>query len=231
METDQKHIREVRERLDQLRALAPIRINFRDRSRTHKLPWKVESVQAALLMRTLEISEVSFNHLVDEKIVPGFILVRSAFETVAVHYWLYRKVSKSIADDDVKELNEGVLKAAIGTKDPKLKERFDWTVDAINVLTAFGALEKDFEKLREHYDHLSDFAHPNHLGVVAAYSADTTDGIGQEFRPNARGSAPSMGFTLLLLVLEISLHTLEELNELLDPLARLAERKLPRKPD
>lgn len=181
-----------------------------------KIPFKIGSIHATLYKRSVEIGEVSLTLYNTFKVIPAFILTRQSIETTALMYRLSKKLEESVATKEWDGLDEFIMVTMFGSR------MDDATYAATNVLTAIDQLDKLVEGIREQYDTLSEYVHPNQLGVLYGYGdLDKTN-----YTLTIRGSHSlprMMGLPLLLGSLKLSqlffrkvVRFTEELNILLE---------------
>jgi hypothetical protein len=107
-------------------------------------------------------------------------MARSLFETGAIVRHLTDSIQKASDDKDVDALDKVIMSVGFG-------ERLGWLASegyqALNVLTVIDKMDKSVfhdkqPRFRNTYDFLSEFVHPNHLGILGLYS----DNFPKEYR-------------------------------------------------
>ena len=92
------------------------------------------------------------------------ILARAVLEATAVLFSLAEDVEGIAKGKDVGDFERRLNAMLVGSRNRKTP------VDAINILTHLKKMDKSFEGILEHYDSLSELAHPNFAGVVNSYA-------------------------------------------------------------
>ncbi|MDP3823080.1 MAG: hypothetical protein Q8R33_16545 [Burkholderiales bacterium] len=158
-----------------------------------KLPYKATSFREVLIHRVSDIADVAIDLYEKDRLVPAFIVTRAVVETTAVIYWLYQKSREFLEKQDEKSFDEFLMKGLLGSKDGTTE------FESYNVLTAVDYLDKEFPDLRDMYNTLCEFTHPNWSGVMGSYSRIEKRKfllhLGREFRkpPLAFGLGPLIG--------------------------------------
>ena len=129
-----------------------------------KLPYKASSFRAVLIHRISDLADVAVDLYASSRLVPAFIVTRSVVETSSVVYWLYQKSLEFLEKQDEEAFDEFLMKGMLGSKDGTTK------FESYNVLTAVNYLDKEFSGLRDMYNTLCEFTHPNWSGVMGSYS-------------------------------------------------------------
>lgn len=135
------------------------------------VPYKVRDVLQVALRRNLELAKAFVSVFNAELYIPLFVLARAVVETGALALDVWDRVNDIGRAGDrtgLPALDEHLAKALLGAKtsitpDSKMYE-------APNVLTLMDRLSRKHALgLRSQYDALSEFAHPNFLGMIATY--------------------------------------------------------------
>lgn len=93
------------------------------------------------------------------------ILLRSAFETVAVLIYLNQLTRKVLASDlSFHEFSEKTSKLRLGSRDGST------THQAINIITVIENCDKRYPGIKALYGALSESTHPNYEGASIGYS-------------------------------------------------------------
>jgi hypothetical protein len=158
-----------------------------------KLPYKATSFREVLIHRISDIADVAVELYESNRLVPAFIATRALVETTAMLYWLHQKPSEFLEKPDEDAYDKFLMKGMLGSKDRTTK------AESYNVLTAVDRLDKKFKGLRQMYDTLCEFTHPNWSGVMGSYSRIDKDtyilylGKEQAHPPLAFGLGPLIG--------------------------------------
>ena len=131
------------------------------------------------LLQSLQRSRCLFNGLIDcvnqTHVVLAYLATRAHFETtgsVAYLLWNLRRFYKS--EISYREIEDVLAKLALGIKTFPDKEIPPVRIEPINVLTQIDVADKLFKDsegmnlriFRQCYDFLSEFCHPNMLGLM-----------------------------------------------------------------
>ena len=158
-----------------------------------KIPYKASSFREVLIHRLSDLADVAIELYETNRLIPAFIVTRSIVETTAVTYWLYQKSYEFIEKHNDEAFNEFLMKGMLGSKDGTTN------YESYNVLTAIDRLDKEFPGLRDMYNSLCEFTHPNWSGVMGSYSRTEKEKyllhLGKEHRPPplAFGLGPLIG--------------------------------------
>lgn len=158
-----------------------------------KLPYKSASFREMLIHRISDIADVAIDLYENDSLVPAFIETRAVVETTAMVYWLYQRSCEFLEKPDEDCFDEFLMKGMLGSRDGMTKH------ESYNVLTAVDRLDKEFNGLRQMYDTLCEFTHPNWSGLMGSYSKLDKEKyllhLGKEHRkpPLAFGLGPLIG--------------------------------------
>lgn len=98
-------------------------------------------------------------------VLGGRILLRSAFETIAVLIYLNQQMEKVVAGTvNFHAFSKKTEALVMGSRDESTP------LDAINILTMLDAADKKYVGIRKLYDRLSETAHPNYAGLSEGYT-------------------------------------------------------------
>ncbi len=153
----------ARERVEEISASLPTRVDPAGLTLKSKLPFKALSLREVLIHRVSELAECAMEQFETNRIVSAFVLARAVLETVALIYWLHKKLLEFFDSKDIVALDDFLMKAMLGSKDEST------AVDSYNVLTAVDHVDKEYENFRTMYDSLCEFTHPNWSGTLGAY--------------------------------------------------------------
>lgn len=128
-----------------------------------KIPFKAISLREVLIHRVGELSMVAVDLYECNKLVSAFVITRAIVETVAMTYWLSKRVGEFLNSKDVQKLDEFLMRAMHGSRDGTTP------LESYNVLTAVDKMDKEYNGFRKMYDWLCEFTHPNWSGALGAY--------------------------------------------------------------
>jgi hypothetical protein len=133
------------------------------------------SIFQCLIRRTEEAVDGMRTAWNASNLLTAITMGRSLIETGATVRHFIDSVKEATRQRDVVALDRVVMNVGFGTRYEPFKGE-DQDYKAKNILTLIEAVDKSLFKdktprLREAYDRLSEFAHPNHLGLLGLYSA------------------------------------------------------------
>ncbi len=138
-----------------------------------KIPQKIFDLLQIGLRRNLELAASFINTFNSELFIPLFVIARAVLETGCLVYEFGSRVDHISKQNDntlLSDFDENVTKALLGVKsnlwggDPQ-------QCTAFNVLSIIDRLKKTkAPELRNWYDALSEYAHPNFHGMLAVYA-------------------------------------------------------------
>ncbi|MCE8537669.1 hypothetical protein KBY27_09385 [Ruegeria pomeroyi] len=147
---------------------------------TPKVAFKLLAYREALSWRAVELGEAAESSIQSGNYLSGVVLTRSLLECAAAYHFLCKKLRKCIDADSVEELDEAAMKLLLGSRWD------DWEFGPTNILTMIDGANKECPGIRENYDLLSEYAHPNYSGVARIFS-EPGDALGFRFGRYVRG--------------------------------------------
>jgi len=131
----------------------------------YKPTFEADYLREATMYRFIELIESSHTLYKAGLLVGSVVSARSAYETLAVMWYLNSKLSHLVKTKDLKHFSERMRSLILGwSKDEEFPEK-------TNVLTCIKSVDKELEgKFGRHYDMLSEYAHPNYSGTFGAYA-------------------------------------------------------------
>lgn len=138
-----------------------------------KAPWRSLMLREAVAWRTIDLLSQSLTLQASDGILGARILLRSAYETLALLVYLNQAMRSVVAGDlDFHRFSETTTKLVLGSRDKSTP------YDSINILTILSKADKRYPGLESSYIALSESAHPNYEGMVRGYStADQTSHV------------------------------------------------------
>lgn len=130
-----------------------------------KAPWRALLLRESVAWRVQDLLEQS--HLLSKTggVLGARILLRAAFETVAVLIYLNRSIRSVIAGNlDFHAFSEKTTRLLLGSRDKTTPH------EAISILTILEGADKRYPGLMEWYAALCESAHPNYEGLLFGYS-------------------------------------------------------------
>jgi len=159
----EKQLEEIEVFLKQLEDMAPTEIDEKYNEMENLMPFHVLILRDGLIHRVLDLSRSALEMYKNKNMIPGIVLTRSVFESVALIYFLSEKVDKYLSDRNIKNLDNFLERSTLGSKND------DTEYESINVLTAIDKLNRKYTGLRKLYNSLSEHAHPNWAGTFGSY--------------------------------------------------------------
>ena len=123
-------LKKAREQVNIISSCLPNRVEAAGLTLKSKLPFKALSLREVLIHRISELAECAMIKYEERKIVPAFVLTRAVIETVALIYWLHKKIAELLESKDIEKLDYFLMKAMLGSKDNTTN------IESYNVLTA-----------------------------------------------------------------------------------------------
>ncbi len=184
-----------------------------------RLPFKTQMIKTALAYRMVDTSEVAINLLRQKTLIPGYIMVRSAFETSALLFMVYERVNKAVKSKVLGDIDDYLNRASIGGRSPSTPTAPDGTrIEAFNILTAIDKLSNKFKNLRDEFEFLCEFAHPNCPGTLLSYGRLEKEQTMYFFSFDApyktQNEPASYGLNVLLIALAIFIHYYEKMEDI-----------------
>lgn len=129
-----------------------------------KAPFQLISVREALIWRTEELARSACDALEREDFTVAALLIRSIAESAAMTWYLL-EILENRKGYTPAELNDKLMRMFAGSKN-------GWAdgPEAISVLTFVERLNRNLPGFQAAYNSLSEYAHPNWLGVSGLYS-------------------------------------------------------------
>jgi hypothetical protein len=205
------HLCEARQRVENIRAHLPSSISVAALGVQSKAPYLLLCIREALIWRTEELGRCACDALAKDDIAAGILLTRAVFESTALIWRL-----KAILDDRHKytsgDLQDTLERMLLGWKnDPEFPQAF-------NILTVIDRLDKQFPGVRERYDELSEFAHPNWSGVFGLFSVTDRETYTTQFGRGLRrtpSAAKETAASALAAYLELFDHAYNSISDTL----------------
>ncbi len=127
--------------------------------------FNIDIHREAVLHRFIDLADSSINLLDNSFYIPALVTLRAAQETLSILVYINIKLGIFIKDKNLAILLSCMKRLSMGWKGD------DEFPDMINVLTCIDSVDKKYDVgFREHYNMLSETAHPNWSGVMGAYS-------------------------------------------------------------
>jgi len=130
-----------------------------------KSPWQALLLRESVAWRLQDLLEQSHTLSALSKLLGARILLRSAFETLAVLIYLNQSIqSVTRGNLDFYVFSSTINRLLLGSRDKSTPH------ESLNILKVLKSADKRYPSLFEWYEDLSETAHPNYRGMLAAYS-------------------------------------------------------------
>lgn len=207
--TEEELLKQVKRLRKYLHDNLPRSLSPEDVSTISKSALKAHIVRAVLLHRADELTKTALDLYQQHKLVSGLVVVRSAFETAALLYFVCKKLRDAVQTKNVDNIDETLMKVLFGQR------RNGTEVRAVSILTAIDHLDKETRIdgkgcVRYLYDELCEFAHPNWSGTAGYYARMDSDSFFTTFDQEPKELFPQ---DAILLPLNAALMTIEEYDK------------------
>jgi hypothetical protein len=135
-----------------------------------KIAWKAAVLRQVLLHRMVELGGGCADMWNTGNVLCSVLAARALLETVAVFAEFQNKTIKHFKESDFKALDELLDNLTFSTRDPNAVKIMP-ELEAKNVLTYIDRLKKILPPIREHYDRLSEWCHPNGYGHYFTFAS------------------------------------------------------------
>jgi hypothetical protein len=163
------------------------------------------------LRRIVDLAESAEAFFLQGRLLPGCTLTRSAVETVAVQYAVWKKLGTLTDALDSRGIHSLLMSVVFGRRD----KGDDWRNKSMHVLTAIDHLDKQFPGFRSEYDRLSEYVHPGLAGGYGMYVRTEGERLRSYFGQNPlRLEMGPWGRSELELALLVAVTFNELLNEI-----------------
>jgi hypothetical protein len=151
---------------DQLTTKLPHSVDRWSISHLAKLPFKVMSLRGILMYRVLELSKSAYQLYEARSLISAFVLSRAAVETSALQFSLLKHMRRVVREQQVGDVDDFLMRALFGKRTP------DCDLPALNVLTLIDHMDRESGGVRNLYDFLCEYTHPNYSGSYGAYGSE-----------------------------------------------------------
>lgn len=195
----------------------------------------VRAFGQATIWRCVELIEEANRARLNGSGLTSLILSRAAHETVAYYYHTSQTLEKLLdspkSQDDIDQVHDFIRRKTFATKlthhiHAASQDGVD--VSAQSILSSINKLDKKHSGARKQYDHLSEFAHPNHFGLFGWYGEPNSRGAQFHFKeqkPEHRATV-AQGVANSVALLRTLDERIETVNELLPALSNLGHSLL-----
>ncbi|MEC5206516.1 PAS domain-containing protein [Vogesella perlucida] len=142
-----------------------------------KAPWRALLLRETVAWRLQDLLEQSLELSRVGHVLGARILLRSAFETLAMLIYLNRSMRSVVAGTlDFHVFSDKTSRLLLGSRDKTT------STESISILTVLDGANKRYPGLSDWYAALSESAHPNYEGMLVAYSSADTQNHVTRFR-------------------------------------------------
>ncbi len=174
-----ENLAEAKDRLTKLHERLKKTLDFRSVSKKRaKTPVNALLFLSGIEWRTEEFGRNACEAFDREDIVTAILLTRGVIENAAAAWELMDLRCSRAAGMSDDEIREYTLRLLLGHKTN------DEMPKAVNVLSMLDRAAKTIPNTRDNYERLSEFAHPNWSGVMAAYVRTDKETLSAEFGRN-----------------------------------------------
>ena len=189
---------EVRRRVEKIRERLPLSVSASALGVRSSAPYLLLCLRAALSWRTEELGRCACDVLARDDVAAGILLTRAVIESTAM-MWRLKELLEDRDKLGPEELDNILDKMLYGWKKSASE-----LPEAFNVLTLIDRMDRQFRGIRERYDELSEFAHPNWCGAFGLFGAISETLIGSKFgREVRRLPSKEIAVTALIGYLEL----------------------------
>ena len=201
----------------------PKKIYAADLSVKSKIPFKAVPLREVLLYRLTELAEVACMLYEENRIVSAFIMTRCVMETVAMLYWLYKRIEQVVQSNDLGDMDTFLMRAMFGWRDDSMPAQ------AFNILKAIDQMDKQFPSYRALYDSLSEFTHPNWSGVHGAYARIDKENFAEDLGPEFTEPPLVIGLLPLATSLEAFKFYYNKLSDMFPAFIKICDADIDKK--
>lgn len=131
-----------------------------------KAPFRSLTLREAVGWRTQDLLEQSLFLCDHDHVLGARILLRSAFETIAILIYLNQITRKVLAGTlDFHDFSEKTSTLLLGSRDNSTNHK------SLNIVTVLGKCNGRYPGIEDLYAMLSESAHPNYEGMCIGYSS------------------------------------------------------------
>lgn len=178
--------------------------------------YQVVCLRDTLAHRIRDLSENTAQLFESNQLIPAFLVTRALLESVSLLYNLHKKIVSAIDRKDVNQLDKWLERVTLGRRNVVTE------ITPPNILNALNSIDEKYAGVREMYDQLSEFCHPNFAGVLASYSRLNDDRDMLLLGPS--GEPPmKLGAVPYLIALKLAVNYYDIIDRNLDDIKRLID--------
>jgi len=130
------------------------------------IPYMVVHLRETLLHRIAALATSAVELFEQKREIPAMLLTRGVMETFALMFELHGMIKTFLSNYNEMDFGTSLNQLIKGDR---LPDDIQAKNNAKNILTLIEHVDKEFPGFKQGYDFLSEYAHPNWLGVSAAY--------------------------------------------------------------
>lgn len=185
-----------------------------------KAPFKALSIREITYQRNLELAHSARILFKNKQYLSAFIISRSVIETTAITVYLYFLLKKSTDNFDLKAVDEELMKLLLGGR------RNFTSLQSTNIVTIIDKINKKVPVVREMYDMLSEYTHPNWSGCQGAFGRIDKENVLLKLGPSSDFLNPMIGIPVLIATLELFEHYYNKIPDVLKIFSQLCENAI-----
>lgn len=199
---------EARQFSQRLSASLPDKIEIAAIGTLSKAPFQLLTVREAIFWRTEELARNACDALDKEDFAVAALITRAVAESAAM-VWYLLEILEQRSNYTPSSLNDKLMRMFAGSK--------TWSdaPQAINVMTFVERMDTTIEGFAAGYASLSEYAHPNWIGVSGLYSKidreNYTVYFGRSFKSERAGNQLSHALVGALLAFELGYNQIADI--------------------
>jgi hypothetical protein len=149
-----------------------MRLLFRSQIHASAPPGMARALSQTFVRRCVELAEASADLCHSGKWLAAIIMARALIETVAAYDHFVKGLRREVNGGDLQRIHDFIHARSFAARDDHLLKLVDDpAVKATNILTQIEALKEFRASVRDDYDYLSEYAHPNALGTFLFFGS------------------------------------------------------------
>lgn len=209
-----KALAEAKGRAEAMASCLPVSIPAAALPMQSKLPFDIISLREMLFHRASALATPAVSLLEARNVVSGALLTRALIETVAILVDLHSKLEAFVKAPDVEVLHTFLMKNLFANKYEENGVRHEYFCSS--VLSSIDRLDKKSKGIRQMYDVLSEYSHPNYNGVFGTFGKIDQETLVLNLGPNVRGEGNAIiGVGALVAALTIFEHYYNAMPDLM----------------
>jgi len=133
-----------------------------------KTAWKCVVLQQSLLYRITMLATGCADMWNAKNVVGSILIARALLETIAISKFIADELEKLVTGKQIDAIDELAYKQLFSTRN-ETQVAEGWGFKARSILTYIDKLDNYLAGVRDAYDFLSEFCHPNGIGHLSTY--------------------------------------------------------------